>query len=37
MCYFETIFGAGAQASDCKLDRLWVRFPLVEIKYLNFF
>ena len=27
---------AGAQAWDCKCDRLWVRFPLEEMKYLIF-
>ena len=26
--------GAGAQACDCKRDRLWVRFRLEDIKYL---
>ena len=27
---------AGAQTCDCKRDWLWVRFPLMEIKYLIF-
>ena len=26
--------GAGAQACDCKRNRLWVRFPLDEMKHL---
>ena len=25
----------GAQACDCKRDRLWVQFPLEEMKYLT--
>ena len=28
--------GAGAQVYDCKRDRLWVWFPLEEMKYLIF-
>ena len=28
--------GAGVQACDCKRDRLWVQFPLKEMKYLIF-
>ena len=30
----EASRGAGAQVCDCKLDWLWVRSPLEEIKYL---
>ena len=30
----NTSRGAEAQACDCKKDRLWVLFPLEEIKYL---
>ena len=32
----EASCGAGAQGCDCKRDRLWVEFPLEEIKYLIF-
>ena len=32
----EVSRGAGAQARDCKRDRLWVRFQFEEIKYLIF-
>ena len=34
MLLTEVSRGAGAQACDCKLDRLWVQFPHEEIKYL---
>ena len=30
------IHGAGAKACDYKHDRLWVRFPLEEMKYKYF-
>ena len=32
----EAIRGAGAQACNCKRDRLWLHFPLEETKYLIF-
>ena len=32
----EASCGAIAQAWDCKRDRLWVRFPLEEMKHLIF-
>ena len=34
---FETSRGAGAQACNYKRDRLWIRFPLEDIKYFHFF
>ena len=34
--YSQASRGAGAQACDCKRDRLWVRFALEEMKYLIF-
>ena len=32
----EASRGTRGQACDCKRDRLWIRFPLEEIKYLMF-
>ena len=29
-------YGAGSEVCDCKRDRLWVRFPIEEMKYLIF-
>ena len=34
--YIKASRGAGAQAFACKGDRLWVRFPLEEMKHLIF-
>ena len=33
---YDASRGAGVQACDCKRDRLWVRFPLEEMKHLIF-